>query len=196
MPAPSSVIRETVLAYPGQTLRDLRALPEGTAAQLIDGALVMSPSPTFRHQHIVAQLQFALTRYVRERDLGHVLGAPLDVVFSETHSFQPDLVFVSKARFGIIAEEGLRGAPDLVAEVLSPSTAYYDLTIKREVYERFGVTEYWILDPKRETVEVLALRGDAYEPAASARHEGTAASALLDGFTVDLADLFTLPTDR
>lgn len=187
-----AVRRETLTIIPNQSVRDLDALPEGTLAQLIDGEIVMSPSPNVLHQHIVTELSFQLKRFVAERGLGVVLVAPIDVRFSESLTLQPDVVFVARERLGILGENRLEGAPDLVAEVLSPSTGYYDLTKKREIYERAGVQEYWIVDPERRTVEVLALEADGYRTAAHERSAGRVASVLFDGFAVELGALFDL----
>ena len=122
-----------------------------------------------------------------------MLVAPLDVALSDTLVVQPDVVFISHDRSGIVTRRGLSGAPDLVAEVLSPSTAYYDLTLKRDAYEAHGVDEYWIVDPERETVTVLAREDGLYRTHADLRGEGRAASALLDGFAVEVASLFAGP---
>ncbi|MDT7855882.1 Uma2 family endonuclease [Rubrivirga sp. S365] len=115
------------------------------------------------------------------------------MTLSDSLVVQPDLVFVSHARDGIVTREGLSGAPDLVAEVLSPSTAYYDLTLKRDVYEARGVSEYWIVDPERKTVAVLAREDGRYRTQADLGATGRAASALLDGFAVEVASLFGSP---
>lgn len=178
----------TVHIVPGQTLDDLRALPEGTLAQLIDGEIIMSPSPNVLHQYIVTTLGRMLGNFIAERGLGVVFVAPIDVRLG-AQSFQPDVVFVSGERSGILGEQEIEGAPDLVVEVLSPSTGYYDLTKKREAYERAGVKEYWIVDPERGTVEVLMLEGEGYRTAAEAR-EGRIGSTLLDGFAVEVEQLF------
>jgi Uma2 family endonuclease len=181
---------KTLRFVPNQSLADLRALPEGTLAQLIDGGLIMSPSPTVLHQHIVSSIGRLLGNFVAERDLGIVLVAPIDVELSESQSFQPDVVFVARERMGILGTQKIGGAPDLVVEVLSPSTGYYDLTAKREVYERAGVVEYWIVDPERRTVEVLALNEGAYRTVAEVSGTGRATSRLLDGFAVESGTLF------
>jgi Uma2 family endonuclease len=150
----------------------------------------MSPSPTVLHQHIVSSIGRLLGNFVAERDLGIVLVAPIDVELSESQSFQPDVVFVARERMGILGTQKIGGAPDLVVEVLSPSTGYYDLTAKREVYERAGVVEYWIVDPERRTVEVLALNEGAYRTVAEVSGTGRATSRLLDGFAVESGTLF------
>ena len=196
MPAPPvapdspAVSHATVTRISRQSLADFHALPEGTLAQYFDGEVLMSPAPLFLHQRVVARLHVAFARFVEDRGLGEVLPAPLDVTLSDTLVVQPDVVFISHARDGIVTRRGLSGAPDLVVEVLSPSTAYYDLTLKRDAYEAHGVDEYWIVDPERETVTVLAREDGRYRTHADLRGAGRAASALLDGFAVEAETLF------
>ena len=179
-----------IRVVPGQALADLGALPEGTLAPLIDGEIVMSPSPTVLHQRIVTRLGRVLGNFAEEHGLGEVFVSPIDVELSESQSFQPDVVFVARERFSILRTHEIKGAPDLVIEVLSPSTGYYDLTKKREVYERTGVKEYWIVDPERRTVEVLALEEGSYRTVAEADGEGRVASRILAGFALEAEALF------
>ncbi len=174
------------------TYEDYAALEEGAPYQLIDGELVMSPSPTYLHQSVVWELGTSMRNFVQKRDLGSVVGAPIDVYFSDTETFQPDLVFISNERRARITEVRINGAPDLVVEVLSPSTAYYDLTKKQRVYEAHGVREYWIVDPHDRTAKIYRNTDKGFQLHAEAREEGNVASALLDGFAADLEKLFAL----
>ena len=139
---------------------------------------------------IVSDLLLALGAFVRERGLGVAVTAPMDVRLGDD-VVQPDVLFVANARRAIIGEQEIEGAPDLVAEVLSPSTAYTDLRRKRSLYEEHGVREFWIVDPPRREVEVHTL-GDAgrFRLHQAARDAGAVRSRVLDGFAVDLADLF------
>ncbi len=173
-----------------KTYADYAALDEGAPYQLIDGELVMSPSPTRAHQAVLLRLALMLQRFVVENSLGEVYVAPFDVKLSETEVYQPDLLFISANRLAVITEQHVNGAPDLVVEILSPATGYYDLTKKRRVYEASGVKEYWIVDPTEHTVEVLENVGGTYETVAKAHQKGRAPSRLLDGFEVDLERLF------
>ena len=174
-----------------KTYADYAALDEGAPYQLIDGELVMTPAPTFFHQLVVWCLGTDLFTFVKQHELGVVVGSPVDVYFSETETYQPDLVFISKDRLDIVTEQKINGAPDLVVEVLSPATGYYDLTKKRRVYEVSGVKEYWIVDPIERTAEVLENVEGTYETVAKAHQKGRVLSRLLDGFEVDLERLFS-----
>ena len=184
---------ENVTVLPNQTLDDWRALPEGTNAELVRGEIVMSLAPSVSHQVVVARLNAALYAYVEARGVGIVMTSPLDVRLSETDAYQPDIAFVSTERLGRLGEQEIDGAPDLVVEVLSPSTGYYDLTAKRKVYEEAGVREYWIADPVEKTVTVLALVEGRFETTADEVERGPVASAILDGFEVEASALFRRP---
>jgi Uma2 family endonuclease len=138
----------------------LAALPEdGKLHELIDGEHYVSPSPTLRHQLVLGNLYAVLRAYVRSHDLGLIVFAPFDVLLSRYDVLEPDLLFVAKRRLDVVEERYVHGAPDLAIEILSPSTRRIDLTIKKRTYRRFGVAEYWIVDPKAEAIDVF--RGDS-----------------------------------
>ena len=172
------------------TYADYAQLPEGAPYELIHGELVMSPSPTPYHQIIQSNLHFVLTQFVRKNNLGQVLAAPMDVRLSEEDTVQPDLIYIAVDRRDIIGEQAIEGAPDLIVEILSPSTAYRDLTTKKRLYEQYGVREYWIVDPEQRTVEIFELMEERFMQHARVIEEGTADSKRLDGFSIDLSDLF------
>lgn len=172
------------------TYEDYRQLPEGAPYELVCGHLVMSPAPTPYHQIIQANLFFELSKVVRERNQGRVVGSPLDVRLDDTTVLQPDLVYLATARTDRIGEQAIEGAPDLVAEILSPATAYRDLTEKNRLYEIHGVREYWIVDSDTETVEVYASGDEGYALHRRRVNTGRAASALFNGFELGLEDLF------
>ena len=179
---------ETLPERERYTYSDVQQLPEGTLCQLIDGSLIMSPAPTPYHQRILRHLFRELDAHASNQ--GEVLFAPVDVKLSETDVLQPDLVFVAEARADIIGEQAINGAPDLLVEVLSSSTAYHDLTTKKRLYEVHGVHEYWIVDPASETVEVYTSAGQEFTQHIRQVETGTATSALLEGFALDLEMLF------
>lgn len=173
-----------------KTYADYAALPEGAPYQLIDGELIMSPSPTPYHQLILKRLIKAFDDYVEQHDLGEVIPSPIDVFLSETTTLQPDILFIARERLPIIGKQRVEAAPDLVVEILSPATAYYDLKGKKRLYEAHGVQEYWIVDPEGQEIEVFVLREGRFERIAQARDEGSVASQLLEGFSVALDSVF------
>lgn len=172
------------------TYEDYLQLPEGAPYELIGGELVMSPSPSAEHQRILRRLSWSIQQYLDESEKGEIFFAPMDVYFSENDTPQPDLIFIAKDRIDIIGEQKIEGAPDLIVEILSPSTAHRDLTTKKRLYEQHDVKEYWIVDPEQQAVEVFENTDRGFMQHARVVEEGAATSKLLDGFHVDLDDLF------
>lgn len=166
------------------------ALPEGTACQLIAGEIIMSPAPIPLHQYIIVHLSAKMLQFVEAAKLGQVFTSPIDVRLNERNIFQPDILFISKEKSALIGERMIEGPPDLVAEVLSPSSAYHDLRTKFRAYEQAGVQEYWIVDPERRSVEVFVSSNGKFQLRQEAEGEGAVQSVLLAGFSVDLADVF------
>jgi Uma2 family endonuclease len=149
----------TVLTY-----ADYAAIPEdGRRYELRDGELSVMPAPGTRHQGILRDLLGILNEHVKRGGLGVIFPAPVDCILADTTVLQPDLVFVDAARRAFVTERGIEGAPTLVVEILSPSTAGTDRTVKASLYARHGVPWYWIVDPEARTIEALALREGAYE---------------------------------
>ncbi len=172
------------------TVEDYEHLPEGAPYQLIAGELIMSPSPSFFHQRIQYRLANVLGNFVERNKLGILVGSPLDVYFSEENIYQPDLIFIRADRAHGIRKDKLRVIPDLVIEVLSPSTAYYDFTRKKEMYCTHGVEEYWIIDPEMETVEIMLKRGEIYQTEAILKKPALLESAMFPGFSMKIEDVF------
>ena len=172
------------------TYEDYARTPEGERWELINGELIMPPSPKEEHQSVQANLGAAMHIFTRTNDLGRVYFAPFDVVLSEHDTLQPDLLFVSKDRLDIITEDNVQGAPDLVVEIRSPSTARQDWTVKRELYARHGVREYWLVDPEAATVAVLLREEDELKVAAVFGQGDTLAATAMEGFTLSLSGVF------
>ena len=137
------------------TVREYMTTPEDKRYQLLDGEMILAPSPTTKHQRILGNLFRLLDAVFAATSRGRVKLSPLDVVLSDYDVAQPDVLFVSNERADIVTEANIQGAPDLVVEILSPSTAGYDRGYKQVLYGRHGVREYWIVDPDAETVDVL-----------------------------------------
>ncbi|UCF19021.1 MAG: Uma2 family endonuclease [Gemmatimonadota bacterium] len=148
------------------TWRDAQLMPEdGKRYEAIDGELYVTPAPVLWHQWIGANLEAALRRLLMDPGHGWVFDAPVGVEFPETEEgVQPDIVFVSKARAERLVKEGIRGAPDLVVETLSPGTAARDRTIKLKLYRRQGVLQYWIVDPDTNSIELWDFAAGASGP--------------------------------
>lgn len=150
----------------------------------------MTPSPTPYHQEISRKLGFKIVAFVEEKKAGHVYYAPLDVYLAEEEVYQPDIIFIRKEREGIIGETKIEGAPDIVIEILLPSTAYYDLREKFRTYEKYGVNEYWIVDPGLRRIEIYENRNKRFELYMEAEKEGSVSSKILEGFTIAVDEVF------
>ena len=155
-----------------------------------DGVLVLLASPNEVHQTASLRMIVRTNAFVDENDLGRVFHAPYDVLLTDTDVVQPDVLFVSKDRYNIRTPANIQGAPDLVVEVLSPSSSRRDWGAKRDLYARHGVREYWIIDPTNRIVSVLALHDDVLEVEQTLTEDNTAHSTVLEGFSVNLAELF------
>ena len=163
--------------------------PDYRRHEIIEGDHIVTPSPTTRHQKVLAALQFLLDSHVRSQELGTLLFAPMDVVLSETSVVQPDLLFVSKLRDHIITEPYVDGPPDLVIEALSPSTAAMDRGGKMRLYAKYGIPHYWIIDPQALTLEMFELREAEYQLEADFDKTETAVSKLFPGLLIPMAEL-------
>jgi Uma2 family endonuclease len=165
---------ERVLTY-----EDVRRTPEdGRRYELLEGQLVVTASPNIRHQRIVGNM-FDLLRRAQRRGYGEAFGAPVDVVLHETEAVVvPDLAFIAKDRLAIVTEQAIRGAPDLLVEILSPSTGGRDLGVKLRQYAKHGVRWYWLIDPERQLIRVFEWRDGAYIEQAPRRPGDTLTSPL------------------
>ena len=171
---------------------DYQHLPESETKryELLGGELVMAPAPKPYHQDILRNLLRILDAYLRIQSAGKLYPAPIDVILSEEDVVQPDILFISQQRLGIIHEEAIHGAPDLHIEILSPATAGRDRTLKRTLYARHGVREYWLVDPETKTIEVLRLGPQGYQLAGRYERGQTLRSPLLSGLAVLLDEVF------
>lgn len=170
------------------TYEDYAKTPDDERWELIDGELIPMASPTVPHQRIDARLGAEFSTLVKQ-GLGEVFHS-IDVVLSPHDTFRPDLIFVSSERADIITHANIQGAPDLVVEIRSPSTAGLDEVTKRELYERHGVREYWLADPEAQTVTVLLLGENGYETVGIYAKSDTLTSPTLEGFSIDLSEIF------
>ncbi len=175
----------------GLTYEDYCELPDDrNRYEIIDGVLHVSPAPSEKHQRALGGLFEQVGPHVRRRRLGRVYVAPLDILLSVGNVVQPDLVFVGRERLSVLTAANVQGAPDLVVEVLSPSTRSFDLREKRDAFGRHGVRWYWVVDPLAETIEAYELLGEAYELVASASGSVGFSAGPFPDLTIDLALLW------
>lgn len=173
------------------TAEDYRQMPLGPPYfQLVDGGLFMSPSPDFFHQDTAGNLFVRLRDHVSRNRAGVVQIAPSDVELDDVNVVQPDMYFVSRARRRIITRQGVRGAPDLVVEVLSPRTAGLDLGAKLKAYARAGVIEAWYVDRARRRVLVYRFAEAGAQPVAELRPQDTLTTPRLPGFALPVREIF------
>lgn len=173
------------------TVEDYRATPEGTRYQLVEGALyLMSPSPRFTHQAIVWNLVGISSRYLERHPVGRAFVAPFDVFLSDNDVVQPDVFFVANDRLKALQDDGVHGAPDLVIEVLSPSTAQLDKKTKRRVYAQAGVKEMWLVDPLLSQIQRYDFASDTAKPVQLIEENETFSTPLLPGLTISATEIF------
>lgn len=173
------------------TYDDLRDMPEdGRRYEIADGELLVTPAPIIVHQRISRNLEFILHTHVTANALGEVLDAPVDVIFDRTTVLEPDLIFVARERMEMIGRRAVEGPPDLVVEIFSESTEHRDLGVKQQVYERYGVTHYWRVDPIARTLTELVLADHRYTVRATHRTSEPMHSALFPELAIDLATVF------
>jgi Uma2 family endonuclease len=170
---------------------DIWDTPEdGKIYEVIDGDLFVTPPPGWMHQFAVGKLQYLLAGHIYPHKLGVVVPAPTGVVLDEHDGVEPDLVYISRARMHIISERGVEGAPDLVVEVLSPSTKARDRGIKMRRYAAAGVPHYWMLDPGSQTLEAYRLRQGGYELVETCGPGGTFRPELFPGLEIAIDELW------
>ena len=170
------------------TYEDYLKLEDDNRYEVINGRLYEMPAPTPWHQKISARIFLIISKFLKE---GELYYSPIDVVLSEDMVLQPDIVYISKENLGIIGEKAIMGAPDLVVEIVSPSTTRRDTVVKKGIYEDFSVKEYWIVYPGEKAMEVWALNESGkYELCSFAEKEGKVKSKVLEGLEIDLKEVF------
>ena len=159
-------VRDSVASYKiskkRYTYQDYLEMPDdGNRYEIINGELIMPPAPNTIHQKVALKIEYELLKFNDKETKGELFHAPYDVVMSDMNVVQPDILFVSTARHDIVGQEYIEGAPDLVVEVLSPSNWLYDRSEKFRAYRDAGVGEYWIVDPRADTLEVFVHEAEA-----------------------------------
>lgn len=173
------------------TVEDYMLLEEGVPFQLINYDLVISPSPTLLHQTVLQELSFNISNHLKQtNNNGLVVFAPIDVKFDEGNVFQPDLIFISAENRKKIINGRIDFAPDLCIEILSPSTAYYDIKHKKRTYENYGVKEYVIIDPLDVSAEVYRLTDRLFKSEEMVYTDGNLILQTITEFSVPIEKLF------
>ncbi|MBM4065533.1 MAG: Uma2 family endonuclease [Planctomycetes bacterium] len=172
------------------TYEDYVKVSDDKRYELINGELILTPSPVPKHQRVSRKIEFILEKFVSGNNLGEVLYAPCDVYLDNENVVQPDILFISKDRLDIIGEKNIQGAPNLVIEIISENSVYRDMVQKKRLYARFGVKEYWIVIPEEKEVEVYILKGDAYQLYKTYSQVDILESASLKGLKIGLKEIF------
>jgi len=173
------------------TYDDYLALPDdGKRYQVIEGEISMTPAPSPRHQEIQADLCARMVLHVREHLLGKVYVSPIDVALSMVDIVQPDILFVAKDRMDIVAKKNIVGIPNLIVEILSPSSVERDRVEKMTLYERYGLPEYWIVDPDSQTVDVYLSAANRLEKVETLKVGEELHSRQIPGLVLELSEIF------
>lgn len=171
------------------TYEEYYRLDDDQRYEIIDGQLLMAPAPDTWHQDWIGSLHILLVAHVRARQWGKVLLSPVDVILDAENTVQPDLVLIAQSNVKIVEKRGVFGAPDLLIEIVSPSSVRRDRYQKREIYARFGVKEYWIGDPANRSLEIHTLSAGAYQLHCCVEEKGVVTSPLLPELQFGVADL-------
>ena len=163
---------------------------DGSRYEVIDGELVVSPPPTWEHQYGSTKLVVFLASHIYRHNLGKIVTAPVGVILDAGSGVQPDIVYVSREREGIISHRGVEGPPDLVVEFLSPGTRRLDRGRKKDRYAAAGVPHYWLADPATRTLEPYRLVGPAYELLGTFGPGTTFRPDLFPGLEIPIDDLW------
>ncbi len=172
------------------TYEDYLQLEDEKRYEIINGELLEMPAPSLKHQKVIWNLAYAFRRFQEATNCGDFYLAPVDVVLSDENIVQPDIVYISKDRLSIAKDRGIFDSPDLVVEVVSPSTFKKDTEDKRKLYAKHGIKEYWLVFPEEKVVEVLVLKEGGYEVFSYAFEKGKVCSSILEGFCINLEEIF------
>ncbi len=173
------------------TYEEYRALPEdGKLYSVVEGELFVTAAPLIDRQRASGNLQFILETYIRAQRWGRLFAAPVEVYLGPEDFVQPDLVCISRDRETIIKEWNIEGAPDLIGEILSPTTARYDRVSKAKAYARHQVLNYWLVDPAAHTLEAFEWENGTYRLAAAQAEDESFEPALFPNLKISLGDLW------
>lgn len=170
---------QSITTPPRTIMEVFQMLPEGTLAELINGTIYMSPAPNPFHQRTILNLSLALSSYVKKNRIGEIFISPCDVYLdNNSNAVQPDIIYISSEKNGIVEKSGILGIPDMLIEVLSPGNSNHDTVTKKALYEKFGVQEYWMVNPDTKETTGYSLKDNEY--ISLGQFIGKIHSALLD----------------
>jgi Uma2 family endonuclease len=158
--------------------------------EILDGDLSVTPAPRVNHQRISRRLLRFLDEHVLANSLGEIFAAPIDVILAPTTVVQPDLIFIAHDRAHIITERAIEGAPTLVVEILSPTTQQTDRVTKAQLYAKYSVPQYWLIDPERKVLEAYELSGGQYKLVIRVQDAEVFTSAVFPGLSFQINDLW------
>ena len=160
--------------------------------ELFNGIIVKRTTPSLIHQHVVGNLLTDIINFLRKNPLGQAYAFPVDVVFDNHNAFHHDLSFVTKER-SFLYEDGdyIKGAPDLIVEIISPGNVRRDRKEKKDICQQFAVREYWLIDPLSQTIEIYVMRDNDYQLHDFLEQTGKATSTVLTGFELEISTLFS-----
>ena len=173
------------------TWDDIRDLPEDAGRiEIVDGDLVVSPSPSWSHQGIATALGAKIYPFVRDNKLGRFFSSPVHVVLSQHVNYEPDLCFLSRDRLDLLQGAVIMGPPDLVIEIVSDDNRTHDTVVKFRDYARYGVAEYWVVDPRDQLIRVCSLAGSSYQDVGIFTAGETVSTNKLSGLILNPKEIF------
>lgn len=172
------------------TYADYLKIDDNNRYEIFHGELCMVPAPSTNHQSVSRNLEFLIWNFVKQKRLGEVFYAPVDVVFDDDEVFQPDIVFIKSENQSIIGKNAIQGVPDLIVEIVSPSSAFYDTVEKKEVYGKYGVKEYWLVFPDEKVIEIFISGKEGYVEFCKSKKKGMVKSNVMEGLEIDSKDVF------
>lgn len=186
---------ETVISQTKVSVREFREMlfddTDDFYYEIIDGEMIRKSAPSPMHQEVSRNLLYLLETVNRQHQKGSLFYAPIDVYLDEFNKPQPDLVFISKEKSHLVTSSGIEGVPDLIIEIISPSSVIRDRIEKKNVYERVGVHEFWLVDPRYESIEIYTLQDGRYQLYSGATtFEGVLKSETFPELTIELRGIF------
>ena len=176
------------------TWHDIKDLPEDAGrTEIVNGELVLSPTPASRHQRICTLLGAEIVPFIRKRDLGWMFASPMHTILAVHVHYEPDLCFIRKNRLSIVKEKFIDGPPDLAIEVISESNRTHDTVVKFNDYARYGIEEYWLVDPREEEISSWFLSGGKYELLGRARRGERVTTRVFEELDLNPDDVLAEP---